>query len=61
MSGTNKGKIKFKFRKKAEAFRFGFLLDKIWKMRYNILTYKECVRDKPCDRRQPTERQGAKA
>lgn len=25
------------------------------------LTYKECVRDKPCDRRQPTERQGANA
>ena len=24
-------------------------------------TYKECVRDKPYDRRQPTERQGANA
>ena len=28
--------------------------------RINI-TYKECVRDKPYDRRQPTERQGANA
>ena len=36
-------------------------LDRRNKEQYNKYAYKECVRDKPYDRRQPTERQGANA